>query len=431
MSYENFVVSLGPVLHAPMDNIDFEGRTEEIVNFVKSDITTANLVDAGGAVGSEESLDVEGHGPIVFPVATTGTLAYAFLVRPVREAAQNVLSTNDDNIAVNGYAGTILADGPVGYWRLGEASGATTAVDETGNGHDGTYVGGPTLGVSGAVVNDDNTAVDFLQGANTTVEIPDSPSLNPTAALSIEAWVYWPDAPDNNYPFIAAKGHHEQYELFAGESSDFRPWARVMPTGGSTYTSLHRTRVPIQPTATWVHVAWTYDAAGDSRLYLDGALVHEEAAPGELVTTGWGLRIGNSRNTSNYPFHGSLDEPAFYDRALTAEEVEEHYNIGINSSVYANIGTEQSPLIDTSRWNLVVLNNGLWTVEPLNEEDVEGLLIQNTSLFDRELTATEVDDLISMAEKSMIVRSVDDSSVTTLSDDGATGIAANWQTIGV
>ena len=56
------------------------------------------------------------------------------------------------------YRAAVLADSPLAYWRLGETSG-TVAHDETGNGHDGTYVGGVTLGQPGALTGDANTAV--------------------------------------------------------------------------------------------------------------------------------------------------------------------------------------------------------------------------------------------------------------------------------
>src|SRR5262249_27898657 len=61
------------------------------------------------------------------------------------------------------YAATILADGPVGYWRLGEPSG-TIAHDLSGHGNDGAFTGGVLLGQPGAVVNDANTSI-ALDGA--------------------------------------------------------------------------------------------------------------------------------------------------------------------------------------------------------------------------------------------------------------------------
>ncbi len=51
------------------------------------------------------------------------------------------------------YSGAVLEKNPVAYWRLGETAGQTAA-DETGNGHDGTYFGNPTLGQPGAVLGD-------------------------------------------------------------------------------------------------------------------------------------------------------------------------------------------------------------------------------------------------------------------------------------
>ena len=64
------------------------------------------------------------------------------------------------------YAATVLADAPVGYWRLGEASG-TSAADEIGA-HNGTYVGSPTLGVTGIPGSAGNTAMT-LNGSGSGV----------------------------------------------------------------------------------------------------------------------------------------------------------------------------------------------------------------------------------------------------------------------
>src|SRR5271166_1533419 len=91
------------------------------------------------------------------------------------------------------YRAAVLAKNPIAYWRLGEAAGPT-AVDETGNGHNGTYIGIPTLGQPGAIQGDSNTAVQFTGG--NYVEIEDSvdfSQLTSTKGLSVEAWLR-PDA---------------------------------------------------------------------------------------------------------------------------------------------------------------------------------------------------------------------------------------------
>ena len=60
------------------------------------------------------------------------------------------------------YSGVVLAKGPVGYWRLGEAVGPT-AVDASGFGYDGTYNGNPTFGQPGAIADDPDTAIGGLR----------------------------------------------------------------------------------------------------------------------------------------------------------------------------------------------------------------------------------------------------------------------------
>jgi hypothetical protein len=38
-------------------------------------------------------------------------------------------------MAISNFATEVLADGPIGYWRLGEAIGSLTADDASGNGN--------------------------------------------------------------------------------------------------------------------------------------------------------------------------------------------------------------------------------------------------------------------------------------------------------
>ena len=48
----------------------------------------------------------------------------------------------ETKMAIDNYADEVMADGPVGYWRLGHAPGSTTADDASGNGHTGDVRGG-------------------------------------------------------------------------------------------------------------------------------------------------------------------------------------------------------------------------------------------------------------------------------------------------
>src|SRR6185436_16466404 len=81
------------------------------------------------------------------------------------------------------YRDTILADKPVAYWRLGEATLVGQAADEVGS-VPGKYEPGLTPGVPGAT-GDGNTAVKFGSAVATFEDSFDFSG----HAFSVELWV--------------------------------------------------------------------------------------------------------------------------------------------------------------------------------------------------------------------------------------------------
>src|SRR5207245_1078501 len=67
-----------------------------------------------------------------------------------------------------GYAGTILSDGPVRYFRLGETSGRAAA-DYSGNCHAGAYTPGAIHG-AGAIISDTDGGVGSPPSGGATVQ---------------------------------------------------------------------------------------------------------------------------------------------------------------------------------------------------------------------------------------------------------------------
>src|SRR4051794_9330629 len=84
------------------------------------------------------------------------------------------------------YRSEVLNDGPVAYWRLGEASG-TVARDE-GGAHDGRYRHSPWLSRTGLLTADTNTATRF-DGITDDAVIGNGSGLNPRSKLTLEAWI--------------------------------------------------------------------------------------------------------------------------------------------------------------------------------------------------------------------------------------------------
>ncbi len=82
------------------------------------------------------------------------------------------------------YEAAVLADSPVGYWRLGDSAGPT--VHDLVGGHDATAVG-VVFGRPGALSNDVNTACAFNIYTSSHITVPSFPELNPPR-VSLECW---------------------------------------------------------------------------------------------------------------------------------------------------------------------------------------------------------------------------------------------------
>lgn len=261
------------------------------------------------------------------------------------------------------YSSVVLAKGPVGYWRLGEAAGPT-AFDSSGNGYDGIYFGNASFGQLGAIANDPDTAIG-LNGyqSGDYVQIPDPPMAEfsqPTSGvgLTVEVWmrpdlIVFPGQTLDPYIHWLGKGMPGQYEwalrFYSQDAS--RPnrisgyiWNPGNPQGGEGAGAYFQDA--LEP-GTWIHVVVCYEP-GDANtlppagvhIYRDG--VHRLGPPssGTLYNDPLGrwmifpahagapLRLG-ARNDVNFTLNGGLDEVAIYPRVLTPDEILGNYNTGI------------------------------------------------------------------------------------------------------
>jgi hypothetical protein len=78
------------------------------------------------------------------------------------------------SLADAGYPAHMSGLGPVAWWRFGDAASSTVALDSSGRGHHGTYVNAPSLGGSGAIMQDADTALTVGASNAQYVSVPDS-----------------------------------------------------------------------------------------------------------------------------------------------------------------------------------------------------------------------------------------------------------------
>jgi hypothetical protein len=221
------------------------------------------------------------------------------------------------------YQDTVLDSGPVSYWRLGESSG-TSATDSKG-GRTGTYTNGPTLSQNGALAADADTATG-LDGSNDYVNVPWAAALNP-AQYTLELWAR-PTGAANTWRTAASTWQQNgaDWQGYALGLDDTNHW--MAQTGNGTVAVA--VTGPTVVYNTWTHVVETYDGA-TLRLYVDGA------SAGSLATTSYAaapspmaFEIGAeySGGTRVAFFPGQIDDVAFYNTALTATQIQLHYDSG-------------------------------------------------------------------------------------------------------
>ena len=214
------------------------------------------------------------------------------------------------------YSATISATpGLVGYWRLGELSG-TTAVDAKGT-SPGTYAGGYTLGVGGAIAGDGDSAV-ALDGSTGKVSVPSTAALNVGDLFSVEAWVKRRVIGTAANQVVASKQNGSWVLMF-------EPGNRLVLRRSNVANVVSSTTV-LTDTTGWHHVAVTKSAAA-VHLYIDGQDVTGTVANQTMADNTSALAIGQSANVAY--LQGSVDEVALYADALAPATIAQHYQAGI------------------------------------------------------------------------------------------------------
>lgn len=208
------------------------------------------------------------------------------------------------------YSTVVLADSPIGYWRLDETAG-TVANDEIST-NDGTYVNSPTLGAAALV--DDGSAIVCVAANSQDVTLPGN-TISTTA--SIELWFKWTGGDTLFRDNTSAGGTG----WFAGNSAGnftVRISGVTNINCGATTSFRDGNRHHLVITKSGVNVA----------VYVDGVSVGTSGNSATSTSSSpW--HLGRNGASAQYA-DATFDEFAVYDTQLSLARVSAHYAAGIS-----------------------------------------------------------------------------------------------------
>jgi hypothetical protein len=235
----------------------------------------------------------------------TGTARY---VRVTATGLSSGINAGISDFKIFGDTGETV---PVAQLPFDETSG-TTANDATGNGWNGTLVGGASF-----VAGNSGNAVD-LDGTNGYVSLPTGVVSNASTA-TVSAWVYLDST--SNYSRIFDFGSGTSTNMFLTPKNSSGKIRFAIKLNDSSEQRIDGQAA--LPTGGWHHVAVTLNGSTGT-LYVDGAQVGINTAmtlkPSDMgaTTKNW---IGHSQYSADPYLDGRVDDFRIYNRALTASEV--------------------------------------------------------------------------------------------------------------
>jgi hypothetical protein len=254
--------------------------------------------------------------------------------------------------------------GLLAFLRLEEPSGSV--FDSTGNGHSGTVGTTVARSQTGALSIADK-ALAFDGGTTTSfVDLSDVTStLDIAGDLTLECWIkiasyanYWMLIINSDAP--ATKALYEyRTEVTTGLPS-------LLQANGTAWQFATAPAPAVAPPLNvWNHMVVTRSGTTVQH-YLNGAVNGAAFILTGVVPAAPTTPVKLGARSDGYPYVGSMDEVAIYNRALTLAEIQEHYNKGISGVWRVNFtgnapGTSTAGAQPTRRRSIVATSVGIST----------------------------------------------------------------------
>lgn len=252
--------------------------------------------------------------PIIVIILALPALAFCAQFTVIKSTGGTVIGVTNDY--------TLNNSSLVGWWTFdGKNVVDGAAMDRTPNALTGTLknIATSTFYVAGKI----GQAFNFISASSQQVTVAPNSALDVTA-VTVSAWVKGTSFP-NAYNGILQRGNAAHfYEYFVKSNGKIGYF--ILPNSGVFCDGLGVTTLS---TGIWYHVVMTYNSVQGLIGYVNG-VQDCSVAPNGIIgsVVGTTLAIGNDFFTAGRFFNGSIDDVRVYNRALSATEVQQLYNIG-------------------------------------------------------------------------------------------------------
>lgn len=236
--------------------------------------------------------------------------------------ADNVEGFDTQSFVITVTAPDVCPDDMISYWKMDDES--VPDIVDSFNDHDGTCSSGcPEPNENGIV----NGALYFDGGDEVQVADHDDFDWSSSDSFSIEIWLNTTQDLTGNKVFVGKYKGGSDMSWWLGGGDDVNDNIAILSVRDSLGNSQSIYGEKPLSDGQWHHIVGVRDADVDTlSLYVDGiGKSVSKSYSGDFVGTDpiyIGYYIGS------YHFRGLLDEVAIYKRALTVQEVMEHWNSG-------------------------------------------------------------------------------------------------------
>ncbi len=291
-----------------------EGTNPNSVSSFKTRLTV--ITDGGGSVSISPLKTSYDQGEVVTltAVSSSPNTFHGWSGALTTQISPETITMSANRTVKAHFISIPIPAGAVSWWRA-----ENDALDTIGN-NNGTLVNGVTFATGEA-----GQAFNFT-AATQQVKVNASPTANlgPGSGLTFETWIKPTDLTErpiaewNNGGATGWGAHFWTGVSFSGLGGPGCLYTNLKDINNADHYVFSPTGL-ISTTA-WQHVAVTYDrTAGIGRLFHNGVVV---------ASAGWGSFVPNTTSDlylgyrpGGNSFSGLMDEPALYNRALTADEI--------------------------------------------------------------------------------------------------------------